>query len=155
MIQKKRSEVLIKNEMKDQLSMYKRMRQQHARQLEQLEMRNTTEMSDHKKVLERELEQQCLLYDREIERLRSRCKNDLDTKVKGIVTDDKRFQRQIRDRQEPEMKHFQQQQKSDFRVAKQMYKEVRLQHVCLSVSISACSIVGLLGSRWSSHCSQC
>eukprot|EP00118_Oscarella_pearsei_P007951 m.40024 g.40024 ORF g.40024 m.40024 type:complete len:935 (+) comp32879_c0_seq3:2547-5351(+) len=123
MIEKKRNEVAVKNELKDQLVLYKRMRQQHAKQLEQLEQKNKVEMNDYRKTLERELEQQSALYEREMERLRSRNKGEHDSIIKAGKDDDRKFQKQLRDRQDGEMKQFQNQQKSDFKAAKVMYKD--------------------------------
>ena len=58
------------------------MRQKHQKQLLQLENTLKSEMNEHKKQLDREYESQVHQFEREMEKLKSKHKNDFDHKVR-------------------------------------------------------------------------
>lgn len=61
------------------------MRQQHQKQLFQLENKLKNEMNEHKKQLDREYEQQVHQFEREMEKLKSKHKTDFDQKVNPFI----------------------------------------------------------------------
>ncbi len=63
------------------MNVYKQMRQQHQKQLLQLENKLKNEMNEHRKQLDREYEQQVHQFEREMEKLKSKHKTDFDQKV--------------------------------------------------------------------------
>jgi thousand and one amino acid protein kinase len=60
------------------------MRQQHQKQLLQLENKLKNEMNEHRKQLDREYEQQVHQFEREMEKLKSKHKTDFDQKVSSF-----------------------------------------------------------------------
>ena len=63
------------------MNVYKQMRQQHQKQLLQLENKLKNEMNEHKRQLDREYEQQVHQFEKEMEKLKSKHKTDFDQKV--------------------------------------------------------------------------
>lgn len=63
------------------MNVYKQMRQQHQKQLLQLENKLKSEMNEHKRQLDREYEQQVHQFEREMEKLKGKHKTDFDQKV--------------------------------------------------------------------------
>lgn len=63
------------------MNVYKQMRQQHQKQLLQLENKLKNEMNEHRKQLDREYEQQVHQFEREMEKLKNKHKTDFDQKV--------------------------------------------------------------------------
>ena len=57
------------------------MRQQHQKQLLQLENKLRGEMYEHKKQLDKEYEQQVHQFEKEMERLKTKHRTDFDQKV--------------------------------------------------------------------------
>ena len=58
-----------------------RLRQQHQKLILQLEQRQQQEMYEHRKALEREFESQMHTFDKEMERLKSKHRMGLESKV--------------------------------------------------------------------------
>lgn len=69
------------DDFREQMNVYKQMRQQHQKQLVQLENKVNNEMNEHKRQLDREYEQQVHQFEREMEKLKSKHKTDFDHKV--------------------------------------------------------------------------
>ena len=63
------------------MNVYKQMRQQHQKQLLQLENKLRSEMYEHKKQLDKEYEQQVHQFEKEMERLKTKHRTDFDQKV--------------------------------------------------------------------------
>ena len=80
-IARQQQEHLAPDDFRDQLVVYKRMRQQHQRQLQQLESRLQAEMQEHKRNLDKESENQLHQLEKEMEKLRAKHKGDLEAKV--------------------------------------------------------------------------
>lgn len=70
------------DDFREQMNVYKQMRQQHQKQLLQLENKLKNEMNEHKKQLDREYESQVHQFEREMEKLKSKHKTDFDQKVR-------------------------------------------------------------------------
>lgn len=69
------------DDFREQMNVYKQMRQQHQKQLLQLETKLKNEMNEHKRQLDREYEQQVHQFEREMEKLKGKHKTDFDQKV--------------------------------------------------------------------------
>lgn len=69
------------DDFREQMNVYKQMRQQHQKQLLQLENKLKNEMNEHKRQLDREYEQQVHQFEREMEKLKGKHKTDFDQKV--------------------------------------------------------------------------
>ena len=63
------------------MSLQPRLRQQHSKLILQLEQRQQQEMYEHRKALEREFESQMHTFDKEMERLKSKHRQELESKV--------------------------------------------------------------------------
>lgn len=111
------------DDFREQMNVYKQMRQQHQKQLLQLENKLKTEMNEHKKQLDREYEQQVHQFEREMERLKSKHKTDFDQKLKQFTTDEKKLTKQIKEYQESEMKACVTKQKTAYKNNKTKFKK--------------------------------
>ncbi|XP_048581800.1 serine/threonine-protein kinase TAO1 isoform X2 [Nematostella vectensis] len=110
------------DQMHDQLLVYKRMRQNHQRQLQQLENKLQAEMNDHRRQLDKEYDQMVHQFEKELDKLRTRHKAEVEQKVKQMQSDEKKLLRHIRDQQENEMKVFSSKQKAEYKAAKLQFK---------------------------------
>ncbi len=66
---------------REQLQGYKRLRQQHQKQILNLETKQQTEMGEHRRSLEREFETQMHAFDKEMEKLKTKHRTELEQKV--------------------------------------------------------------------------
>ena len=76
------------DQVRDQMQVYKHMRQQHQKQLQALESKLQTEMNDHRRALDKEYDSQVHQFERELEKIRARQKTEMEQKVcnlSGIV----------------------------------------------------------------------
>ena len=85
-ILRQREEHQSNDDFREQMNVYKQMRQQHQKQLLQLENKLRTEMNEHKKQLDKEYEQQVHQFEREMEKLKTKHKTDFDQKVRNLRT---------------------------------------------------------------------
>ena len=106
--------------------------------MQTLESKHKSELSTLCRSQERELEQMRSAHDRDLEKLVSRVKGDRDQRVKHEVTEEKRFGKSLRDKQDVEMKHFLAQQKQDYRITKNLFKKVREERKETGWSIYTC-----------------
>ena len=95
-------------------------------QMQVLESRHKSELSTHYKSQERELEQLKTSYERDIERLRSRQRAEMDQRYKYETNEERKFEKSLRDKRDSEMKRFLGQQKADYRATKNLFKTVSL-----------------------------
>ena len=100
-----------------------------------LESRHKSELSAHYKAQERELEQLKSNYDREIDRLRSRQRAEMDQRLKYEASEERKFEKSLRDKRDMEMKRFLGQQKADYRATKNLFKTVSIMCVCTYTSV--------------------
>lgn len=108
---------------REQLQVYKRLRQQHQKLILQLEQRQKQEMCDHRKALEREFENQMHTFDKEMEKLKSKHRQELEQKTKQGMGDEKKLIKVIKEQQDDEMRQVSSKVKIDYRKAKQQLKQ--------------------------------
>ena len=70
---------------REQLQGYKRLRQQHQKQISNLEQKQQGEMLEHRRSLEREFETQMHAFDKEMERLKTKHRAELEQKVGSLI----------------------------------------------------------------------
>jgi thousand and one amino acid protein kinase len=124
LISKQAEEHQLQSDLKEQMQGYKRIRAQHKGQMAQLEVKHRNEMGTLIKAQERELEQLRSTYERDMDRLRQSHKTEIERRHKQECSDDRKFQRSIKERQEQDMKQFVSQQKGDYRATKNLFKKV-------------------------------
>jgi len=120
-------------------------------QMQQLESRHKAELSAHYRMQEKELEQLRSTYERELEKLRSKHRGEMDQRVgdgkgqkkgggggrgerfmgyilcvqvKQETSEERKFQKGVKERHDSDMKQFLAQQKADYKGTKAMYKRV-------------------------------
>ncbi|XP_065663747.1 serine/threonine-protein kinase TAO3 isoform X2 [Hydra vulgaris] len=108
---------------REQLLVYKRERQQHQKRFLQIEQRQQQVMCEHRKLLEREFENQMHLFDREMEKLKSKHRQILEQSSKESVNEEKILMRQLKEKQEEEMCYVMNQLKANYKQAKQILKK--------------------------------
>eukprot|EP00731_Ephydatia_muelleri_P022590 Em0015g173a len=123
MVSRQAEEYQLQSELREQMLGYKRMRQQHKSQMQQLESKHKNELGANQKSQEKELEQFRSNYERELDRQRARHKAEAEQRAKLESTEEKRFVKSLKDRQESDMKAFLQQQKNDYRSTKLLFKK--------------------------------
>lgn len=111
------------NEMRDQLEIYKKLRQSHQKEVLILESRLQAEMNEHRRILDKEYDQQIHQFERELERLRARQKTEMEQKWKQMMADEKRLLKHIKDKQDSDMKAFVSDQKAAYKAAKNQFKK--------------------------------
>ncbi|CAK8698018.1 unnamed protein product [Clavelina lepadiformis] len=111
------------NRHREQLLGYKRMRQQHQKQLINYEQKLKNEMDEYSFKLIKELENLRNQFNQELERLIKRHHQELDKDAKVSQNDDRKFQKHLTQQQDHEIKDFLNQQKKDFKSRKEQFKE--------------------------------
>lgn len=107
------------NIMREQMSGYKRMRSQHARQLQQLEQRQKIEMEELRQRLEKEHEARLGFDARELELDIQRQVKEKERHDKFAALNENKRRKHIMQMQEQEMKQLLQQQKKDYQRSKE------------------------------------
>ncbi|XP_077995180.1 serine/threonine-protein kinase TAO1-like [Glandiceps talaboti] len=110
------------NELREQMSGYKRMRRQHQKQLQQLENRVGSEMEEHKQRLDKEFEQFMQVNSKDLEKLLQKHQTEMDRKVKSTATEEKKLYKSMLQQNEFELKNFQAQQKREYKQNKEQMK---------------------------------
>ncbi|XP_062307087.1 serine/threonine-protein kinase TAO3 isoform X2 [Osmerus eperlanus] len=111
------------NELREQMSGYKRMRRQHQKQLIALENKLKAEMDEHRLKLHKEVETQANNAYIELEKLAKRHAAHMDKEMKTASTDEKKFQQQIVGQQKKELTTFLDNQKKQYKLCKEKIKE--------------------------------
>lgn len=111
------------DEMRDQLEVYKKLRQNHQKEVRILESRLQMEMNDHRRNLDREYDQQVHQFEKDLEKLRTRQKTEMEQKLKQMSADEKRLLRHIKDKHDNDMKMFLSDQKAAYKAAKNQFKK--------------------------------
>lgn len=93
------------NEIKNQMLVYKQMRQQNMKQLRQLEQRHKVAADEQTRLMERDIEVLVTSNDKELEKLRSKARVERDTADKEEHTDQKRFIKSLQERYETTQKN--------------------------------------------------
>ncbi|GCB74132.1 hypothetical protein scyTo_0003219 [Scyliorhinus torazame] len=111
------------NELREQMSGYKRMRRQHQKQLMALENKLKAEMDEHRLKLEKEVETQCNNASIELEKLAKKHQISVEKEMKGAAQDEKKIQQQITAQQKKELTTFLENQKRQYKLCKEKIKE--------------------------------
>ncbi|CDQ77440.1 unnamed protein product [Oncorhynchus mykiss] len=111
------------NELREQMSGYKRMRRQHQKQLIALENKLKAEMDEHRLKLQKEVETQANNAYIELEKLAKRHTVHCDKEMKTTSADEKKFQQQIVAQQKKELTTFLDNQKKQYKLCKEKIKE--------------------------------
>jgi thousand and one amino acid protein kinase len=123
LVSKQQQESALQIELKEQMIGYKRLRQSHVKQMTQLEAKLKDDKTAHGRSLERELEQFKHQCERDADKLKMRIRIELENRQRYIESEERRFLKQLRDKQEQEMKVFQSKQKKDYNHTKETYKK--------------------------------
>uniref|UniRef100_A0A8K9XWT8 Serine/threonine-protein kinase TAO3 n=1 Tax=Oncorhynchus mykiss TaxID=8022 RepID=A0A8K9XWT8_ONCMY len=111
------------NELREQMSGYKRMRRQHQKQLIALENKLKAEMDEHRLKLQKEVETQANNAYIELEKLAKRHTIHCEKEMKTMSSDEKKFQQQIVSQQKKELTTFLDNQKKQYKLCKEKMKE--------------------------------
>ncbi|XP_060763471.1 serine/threonine-protein kinase TAO3 [Neoarius graeffei] len=111
------------NELREQMSGYKRMRRQHQKQLIALENKLKAEMDEHRLKLQKEVETQANNAYIELEKLAKKHAIQTDKEMKTTAADEKKFQQQILAQQKKELTTFLDTQKKQYKLCKEKIKE--------------------------------
>ncbi|KAJ8415342.1 hypothetical protein AAFF_G00423220 [Aldrovandia affinis] len=111
------------NELREQMSGYKRMRRQHQKQLIALENKLKTEMDEHRLKLQKEVETQANNAYIELEKLAKKHAIYTEKEMKTAAADEKKFQQQITAQQKKELTTFLDTQKKQYKLCKEKIKE--------------------------------
>lgn len=111
------------NELREQMSGYKRMRRQHQKQLIALENKLKAEMDEHRLKLQKELETHANNAFIELEKLAKKNAIQTDKEMKTLAADEKKFQQQIMAQQKKELTNFLDNQKKQYKLCKEKIKE--------------------------------
>ncbi|KFP34202.1 Serine/threonine-protein kinase TAO3 [Colius striatus] len=116
------------NELREQMSGYKRMRRQHQKQLIALENKLKAEMDEHRLKLQKEVETHANNSSIELEKLAKKQVAVMEKEAKAAAADEKKFQQQILAQQKKDLATFLESQKKQYKLCKEKIKEARKHH---------------------------
>ncbi|NXP52852.1 TAOK3 kinase, partial [Heliornis fulica] len=116
------------NELREQMSGYKRMRRQHQKQLIALENKLKAEMDEHRLKLQKEVETHANNSSIELEKLAKKQVAVMEKEAKAAAADEKKFQQQILAQQKKDLATFLESQKKQYKLCKEKIKEARNCH---------------------------
>lgn len=111
------------NELREQMSGYKRMRRQHQKQLIALENKLKAEMDEHRLKLQKEVETHANNSSIELEKLAKKQVAVIEKEAKAAAADEKKFQQQILTQQKRDLTNFLESQKKQYKICKEKIKE--------------------------------
>ncbi|XP_042699120.1 serine/threonine-protein kinase TAO3 isoform X4 [Chrysemys picta bellii] len=111
------------NELREQMSGYKRMRRQHQKQLIALENKLKAEMDEHRLKLQKEVETHANNSSIELEKLAKKQVAIMEKEAKVTAADEKKFQQQILAQQKKDLATFLESQKKQYKLCKEKIKE--------------------------------
>ncbi|XP_030814717.1 serine/threonine-protein kinase TAO3 isoform X1 [Camarhynchus parvulus] len=111
------------NELREQMSGYKRMRRQHQKQLIALENKLKAEMDEHRLKLQKEVETHANNSSIELEKLAKKQVAVMEKEAKAAAADEKKFQQQILTQQKKDLATFLESQKKQYKLCKEKIKE--------------------------------
>ncbi|XP_077163402.1 serine/threonine-protein kinase TAO3 isoform X3 [Paroedura picta] len=111
------------NELREQMSGYKRMRRQHQKQLIALENKLKAEMDEHRLKLQKEVETHANNSSIELEKLAKKQVAIIEKEAKSAAADEKKFQQQILTQQKRDLTNFLESQKKQYKICKEKIKE--------------------------------
>ncbi|VDK20428.1 unnamed protein product [Anisakis simplex] len=124
LISKEMEEHNRENNIYEQMSGYKRLRQQHRKELKQLEERCAVEMEMLKQKTDKEYEQLINNFSKELQRVRNSQNAEKDKKSREFDDMEKKMRRQLTSQQENELKAFSNAQKKEYKYNKERAKSV-------------------------------
>uniref|UniRef100_A0A8P0SF29 Serine/threonine-protein kinase TAO3 n=1 Tax=Canis lupus familiaris TaxID=9615 RepID=A0A8P0SF29_CANLF len=116
------------NELREQMSGYKRMRRQHQKQLIALENKLKAEMDEHRLKLQKEVETHANNSSIELEKLAKKQVAIIEKEAKVAAADEKKFQQQILAQQKKDLTTFLESQKKQYKICKEKIKEMNEDH---------------------------
>ncbi|EYC39989.1 hypothetical protein Y032_0634g913 [Ancylostoma ceylanicum] len=122
LISREQEEYNKENNMYEQMNGYKRLRQLHHKEMQQLEERCATDIEQLRARLDKELEQLLAGYGKERQRFKSAHQNELDKKKKEVDEGEKKLRKQVLTRQAHEMRCFSNSQLKEYRHNKDLAK---------------------------------
>ncbi|XP_064620244.1 serine/threonine-protein kinase TAO1-B-like isoform X2 [Lineus longissimus] len=111
------------NELREQMTGYKRMRKQHQRQLIQVEGKFKIEMDDHKQKLDKEYDQLKAQFGKDLDKVKVKHNGEQERRLKGSQIQEKKINKQIQQQQESEMKAFLNGQRKEFKATVEQAKK--------------------------------
>uniref|UniRef100_K7F8N0 Serine/threonine-protein kinase TAO3 n=1 Tax=Pelodiscus sinensis TaxID=13735 RepID=K7F8N0_PELSI len=111
------------NELREQMSGYKRMRRQHQKQLIALENKLKAEMDEHRLKLQKEVETHANNSSIELEKLAKKQVAIMEKEAKTAAAEEKKFQQQILAQQKKDLATFLESQKKQYKLCKEKIKE--------------------------------
>ncbi|XP_030357330.1 serine/threonine-protein kinase TAO3 isoform X4 [Strigops habroptila] len=111
------------NELREQMSGYKRMRRQHQKQLIALENKLKAEMDEHRLKLQKEVETHANNSSIELEKLAKKQVAVMEKEAKAAAADERKFQQQILAQQKKDLATFLESQKKQYKLCKEKIKE--------------------------------
>uniref|UniRef100_A0A0R3RQN7 non-specific serine/threonine protein kinase n=1 Tax=Elaeophora elaphi TaxID=1147741 RepID=A0A0R3RQN7_9BILA len=122
LISKELEEYNRENNIYEQMSGYKRLRQQHQKELKQLDERSAMEMESFKQKADKEYENLLNTFSKELQRLRSSQNTEKDKKLREFDETERRLRRQLNSQHENELKAFSNAQKKEYKHNKERAK---------------------------------
>lgn len=122
LISKELEEYNRENNIYEQMSGYKRLRQQHQKELKQLEEKCAMEMESFKQKADKEYENLLNTFSKELQRLRSNQNAEKDKKLREYDETERRLRRQLNSQHENELKAFSNAQKKEYKHNKERAK---------------------------------
>uniref|UniRef100_A0A915PGN9 non-specific serine/threonine protein kinase n=1 Tax=Setaria digitata TaxID=48799 RepID=A0A915PGN9_9BILA len=110
------------NNIYEQMSGYKRLRQQHQKELKQLEEKCAMEMESFKQKADKEYENLLNTFSKELQRLRTSQNTEKDKKLREYDETERRLRRQLNSQHESELKAFSNAQKKEYKHNKERAK---------------------------------
>ncbi|XP_070572866.1 serine/threonine-protein kinase TAO1-like isoform X2 [Ptychodera flava] len=117
------------NELREQMTGYKRMRRQHQKQLQQLENRMGAEMEEHKQKLDKEFEQFMQANAKDMEKALQKYQAEMEKKVKATQLEEKKMNKAILQHHDAEYKNFQANQRREYKQNKEQIKRELLENL--------------------------
>ncbi|CAG9534831.1 unnamed protein product [Cercopithifilaria johnstoni] len=122
LISKELEEYNRENNIYEQMSGYKRLRQQHQKELKQLDERCAMEMESFKQKADKEYENLLNSFGKELQRLRNNQNTEKDKKLREYDEAERRLRRQLNSQHENELKAFSNAQKKEYKHNKEKAK---------------------------------
>ncbi|MCP9258326.1 Serine/threonine-protein kinase TAO1 [Dirofilaria immitis] len=122
LISKELEEYNRENNIYEQMSGYKRLRQQHQKELKQLEEKCAMEMESFKQKADKEYENLLNVFSKELQRLRSSQNTEKDKSFAEYDEAERRLRRQLNSQHENELKAFSNAQKKEYKHNKERAK---------------------------------
>nr|CDJ80577.1 Serine threonine protein kinase-related domain containing protein [Haemonchus contortus] len=122
LISREQEEYNKENNMYEQMNGYKRLRQMHHKEMQQLEEKCAAEIEILRQRLDKELDQLVAGYAKERQRFKNAHQSEMDKKRKEVEEGEKKLRKQILTRQAHEMRCFSNSQLKEYRHNKELAK---------------------------------